>query len=350
MKKEKWFSRKTVLIAGGIVGLCAIIIFLIVVYSRYTTHTQVQGIARVLHLPVLVVWRPFSVLTTTELQWKLTSLRQFYEKQDFSSLGMRVDFSTTEGKKRLLVRERGLMNKYIEDQVVERLVRDAGMRVTSAEVDQSVARKLHEFGSEDQVRNDLERLYGWNLDDFKREVVMPELYKEKLIGIFDAREDKSRDTKASKEIQEALGQLETGSSFSDVAKKYSEGSTTENGGEIGWVDISQAEPNLAEAIENLAVGKRSGIIETSLGYHIVHLHETRKESGVLLYRVSQIIVRKETIVDWIGTAIKDTPLWVFLPDYRWNAESGYVEFASPSMVEFEAKNGFTGTNDLLLEK
>lgn len=340
MKRKKIFSKRAVFYGFGVFLVFAIAIFLIVVYTRYSTSEQARGVARFLHLPVVITVRPFSVLTATQLQWRLSSLRQFYEKQDFSALGMRVDFSTEEGEKRLRVRERGIINKNIEDAVIRDIVNTSGMRVTETEMVQSVVRKLHEFGSEESVKDDLDRLYGWDIQDFQREVVQPDLYKEKVAGIFEARQDRERDDRASQKIEEAFRQLESGISFAEVAKQYSEGSTIENGGEIGWIDISQAEPDLAEAIENLSVGARTDIVETVLGFHIVQLHEVRKESGIKLYRVSQIMTRKETLADWVGDFVQKTSVFVFLPGYEWNAESGYVEFVDASLIEFEKKSDF----------
>lgn len=350
MKKEKMFSKKVVFIGLGVILVFVVTIFSVAIYARYATSSLAQGSAHTLHLPVLIMWKPFSVLTAPELQWKLQSLRRFYEKQDFSSVGMRVDFTTEEGKKRLQVRERGLLNKYIEDQMVKYLAKEAGVRVTSLEVDQSVERKLHEFGSEERVRDDLNRLYGWDLDDFKKEVVVPDLYKEKLSIIFGMRQDRPQDVQAFNKIQEAQSRLKSGETFSDVAKQYSEGSTVGDGGEIGWIDISQAEPALADAIEKLLVGEVCDITETSLGYHIVQLNETRKEAGVTLYRISQIMTRKETFSDWIGNSIRGSTVWVLLPEYDWDAKTGYVEFTNPTMTDFEQENGFVQVEDPLLNR
>lgn len=348
MKQEKIFSKKIVYGSFGVFFLFVIVLSLVAIYTRYATNDKAQHIAGFLHLPVVVTLNPFSVLTATQLQWKLASLKQFYEKQDFSALEMRVDFTTEDGKKRLRIRERGIINKSIEDAVIEDVVRASDEQVTETEITQSVLRKLYEFDSEESVKNNLKHLYGWDIEDFQREVVRPDLYKEKVTKIFDIRQDtEGRNREASQKIAEALEQLKSGMSFKEVARKYSEGSTIEEGGEIGWIDSSRAEPNLAAAIEKLSVGERTDSIETSLGYHIVQLHEIRKEAGVKLYRVSQIIVRKETLADWINDFIRKTSVWVFLPEYEWNPESGYVEFSNPVMTDFEKKNSLEEKKSLL---
>lgn len=341
----KRFSKKTVFVSVGILLFCFLFIFPIVIYTRYATSPWSQKIAGMVHFPVLIMWSPFAVVSSGEVQADISSVRKFYENQDFSSVGMRVDFTTEDGKKRLLVRERGILNKDIEDAVIEEIVKDNGETVTDAEVDQNVTRKLHEFGTEDRVRADLERLYGWSLEDFKTKVVKPSLYKEKAQVIFEEREAKAINETASQKMQEALAQLKSGMSFADAVKKYSDGATAQDGGDLGWVDLSQAEPNLSEVIGALKVGERSEVVETSLGYHIVQVNEIRKESGTKLYHVSQIIARKELLADWVNTFIKKTPIWIFLPDYQWNAQTGFVEFSNPVMRDFEIKNRQSENSD-----
>lgn len=335
----KKVSMRTVSVSGAIVFLCAALVVVVGSYARYETNGTAQKIASSLRFPAFIVWNPFFVFTTTELRGDMQSVRKFYEGQDFSSVGMRVDFTTEDGKKRLLSRERGILNKAIEDRIIEQIVNDAGARVTDEEVDQNVDRRLHEFGVETgKIEESLNRLYGWTIEDFKEKVVRTELYKEKANKIFEERTEKGRDEEARKKIDEAKRRLDAGVSFSDVAKDFSEGSTAKQEGDLGWIELSGAEPNLADAIKKMKVGDRSNVIETSLGYHIVEVRGMRDDAGTKLYHVYQIIARKEVFADWVNDRIKKSSVIVFLPDYQWNGETGYVEFTNPVMTEFETKS------------
>lgn len=335
----KKISRFTLFASCAIFCFCAVVVATIAVYARYETSETARRVAAAAHLPALVSTSPsFFVYSTAQLRDDVASVRRFYENQDFSSIGMRVDFSTDDGKKRLLVRERGILNKVIEDRVIKSLVDESGERVTDAEVDQNVQRRLHEFGiDENKIRESLDRLYGWEVEDFKEKVVKTELYKDKARKIFEDRDEKSKDEAAHAKILSAKSRLDSGKSFSDTAKEFSEGATASQDGDLGWIELSGAEPNLAEAISRMKVNDRSDIIETSVGYHIIELRGMREDAGVKLYRIYQVIARKETFADWVNAYIKKASLWVLLPDYRWNEETGYVEFKNPVMNEFESK-------------
>lgn len=338
----KKVSMRTLSISGAIVFVCIVLVIVVGVYARYGTDGKAQKIASTFHLPAFILWNPFFVFTTTELHGNMQSVRKFYEGQDFSSVGMRVDFTTDDGKKRLLSRERGILNKVMEDRIIEQTVNDAGGRVTDEEVSQNVERRLHEFGVDaGKIEESLSRLYGWTLKDFKEKVVKTELYKEKANKIFEERIEKGRDEEARKNIDEAKRRLDAGASFSDVAKDLSEGVTANREGDLGWIELSGAEPNLADAIKKMKVGDRSNVIETSLGYHIVEVRGMRDDAGTKLYHMYQIIARKEMFADWVNDRIKKSSVTVFLPDYRWNRDTGYIEFTNPVMTEFETK-GFNG--------
>lgn len=338
MNVEKKVSWRVAMISGVVVFLIGIFVGVVAIYARYGSSESAQNIASFLHLPVLVVWEPFDIVTANELSGDMRSLRQFYENQDFASVGMRVDFTTSDGQKRLLVRERGILNKAVEDAVVEGLARENGIRVTATEVDQNVERKLHEFGTEDRVIDDLHRLYGWDLQDFKRKVVKPQIYRERLASVFAEREDSITNTRAFEKIRVAQEALNGGRTFEEVAKEYSEGSTASSGGDLGKIDLSQAEPSLAQTLETIEVGQVSDIIETPLGYHIVRLDGVFEEGDKTLYQVHHIIARKELFADWVNQEIQKASVWVMLPAYEWSAETGFVEFADEAMKDFEEKN------------
>ena len=108
------------------------------------------------------------------------AIRKFYESQDFEKIGMRVDFSTDQGKKRLQVKEKGIINKLIENKVIENLAKARGINLTDADVATELESNIQQFGNKDNLMSDLARLYGWTLDDFEQKVVKPEMYSAEI--------------------------------------------------------------------------------------------------------------------------------------------------------------------------
>ena len=57
--------------------------------------------------------------------------------------------------------------------------------------------------------------------------------------------------------------------FKDAAKKYSEDSSAESGGDLGWITKGQTDPDFENAAWNMKVGILSGIIQSKFGYHLI---------------------------------------------------------------------------------
>jgi len=101
-KERKKLSLKTkLLIAAGLVVLLVAAGFVgLYVYSPIGKLTR--PIFKEMPFPVAIIGNVNAVITSSELISNVDAVRKFYESQDYSKLGLRVDFSTVEGKKRLI--------------------------------------------------------------------------------------------------------------------------------------------------------------------------------------------------------------------------------------------------------
>ena len=68
--------------------------------------------------------------------------------------------------------------------------------------------------------------------------------------------------------------------FAELAARYSDDSSAQQGGELGWVSKGMLDPQFEEAAFFLPVGKLSGIVETKYGYHLI-LVDDKKPEGLL---------------------------------------------------------------------
>ena len=331
-KLQKKFHWSTFLYGFLALILVLLSLSLIVVYFFPHTNPTLQGLVRRLPYPAVVVGYG-NVVTFRELSQNMESIKHFYENQDSSQLGLRIDFSTEEGQKRLKVREKEVLNKMIEDEAVIRLAKERGVFISQEMARQGVARKLEEYGNSDQVQQNLERLYGWSLSDFEEKVVVPSLYEEKLNELFQKEVDPNAEAK--EKIEKAAEALRKGASFSDVVKQYSQGQTADAGGDLGWFTLEDLAPELRSPVTLQKVGVPSNVIESSLGFHIILVEEVKKEGNKQLYRIKQIFARKETFADWLSEKMRTMPLWVFDPDYRFDAATARIEFRDPEWQKFE---------------
>lgn len=272
-------------------------------------------------------------ITYRSLTENMSAVKRFYEAQDFSQVGLRVDFSTDDGQKRFKVREKEVLNKMIEDSAIRILAKERGIAVSRDEAAQAITRKLSEYGSGEEVKNDLDRLYGWTLDDFQEKVVIPGLYQEKLEKKFIEEVDVV--SAGKNKIGLAQEALRNKQFFADVAKQYSEGNTAQSGGDLGWFALEDLAPELRASVSAQKVGVPGDVVESELGFHIILVEASKKESEKQLYQLSQIFARKITFADWLSEKMSELSIMVLSPEYIFNSKEARVEFRDKEMRDFE---------------
>ncbi len=72
-----------------------------------------------------------------------------------------------------------------------------------------------------------------------------------------------------KKAEDVLKQAKKNAKFEDLAKKYSEDTTKEKGGDLGWIEQGQTVPNFEKAAFSLQKGAISDLVRTQFGFHII---------------------------------------------------------------------------------
>ena len=81
---------------------------------------------------------------------------------------------------------------------------------------------------------------------------------------------------ARKKIDQAASALKEGTSFTIVAKEFSEdANTSEKGGNLGFIMKNQILPEVSRVMVKLNEGETSSVIESSLGFHIIQLTQKK---------------------------------------------------------------------------
>lgn len=288
---------------------------------------------RIFPFPVAIADGAF--ISYGELDKNRESLRRFYESQsdDLEQRGFRVDFNTPDGKKRLLLREKDILNKLVEDRIILSLAQRRGIRFSDDEVIAKVKEAIQEQGgSQENLENQLARFYGWNLLEFKEKIIVPSLYREALEASF----MKERDVTAAKSsIERASSALSNGTAFETVAETFSDGDSKKDGGDLGWVDIEALVPELQNAARTQSIDTVGPILESTLGFHIVVVTGRKTESGKELVQMRQIFARKPSFPDWLADKKREAVIFILPRRYLWDAESGSVVFRDESLRAFE---------------
>ncbi len=90
--------------------------------------------------------------------------------------------------------------------------------------------------------------------------------------LFKVAEDASEKERAKveAEAQKVLDKLNAGElEFGKAAKKYSEDSSADDGGDVGWDKLTTFVTEYQDALNGLSAGQMSGLVKTNYGYHII---------------------------------------------------------------------------------
>ncbi|KKP69006.1 MAG: Foldase protein PrsA [Candidatus Moranbacteria bacterium GW2011_GWE1_35_17] len=338
-KKETTEKIKiTTLVYGVAIFVVALFLIGAVFIYRFNSSRSVPNyIYNRVFLPAVII-DGFNFISIGSINQNLISIRKFYESQDFSSLGLRFDFNTDDGKKRLKIREKELMNKMIEDRAIEILARERGANVTKKTVADNVSRKMDEYGNTNSIKENLHNLYGWTVNDFENKIVRPSLYKDALEQWMAENDGKDQNEKSKNNAQSALEKIKTGGDFEKIAKDISEGGTADTGGKLGWFKEDQISLELKDKVIALEKGDFSDVLESKLGYHLIRLNDTKEVEGIKVYEISQIFFPKASFASWLDRKIKEMKVVVLLEEYEWNEEEGLIRFKDKKMEEFEEES------------
>jgi peptidyl-prolyl cis-trans isomerase D len=79
---------------------------------------------------------------------------------------------------------------------------------------------------------------------------------------------------AKQKAEDILKQLHAGADFSKLAEKESQDTASaKNGGSLGWIQRGQTVPEFEKVAFSLPKGSTSGIVQTSYGFHIIHVDD-----------------------------------------------------------------------------
>lgn len=106
-------------------------------------------------------------------------------------------------------------------------------------------------------------------------------------GSSESPEQKKAQARAK--IDKALKRIEAGEKFQAVAKAVSEAPDKDRGGDMGMLPAPELPPFFLEAVAQMKPGDISGVLESSMGFHLIKLIETQASSDVGYEKASKHI-------------------------------------------------------------
>jgi peptidyl-prolyl cis-trans isomerase C len=122
---------------------------------------------------------------------------------------------------------------------------------------------------------DIQTFYEEN----KEKMARPEQVKARhvLIEVKAEADDETRDA-ARKRIEEVIAKARGGEDFAELAKKYSEGPSAPQGGDLGTFPRGRMVPPFEKAAFSLKQGEISDPVLTRFGYHAIKVEEKTEAS------------------------------------------------------------------------
>ncbi|MDR3364504.1 MAG: peptidylprolyl isomerase [Clostridiales Family XIII bacterium] len=193
-----------------------------------------------------------------------------------------------------------LMEQHLQKEGAGELDADAQARITSAVdeayADETVKAALDELKVE---RSDAEYVFEVQeyYQQFKTEVAVTDPVTDDDIQAFYIEneqyfvqpkqwqashiliEDADHTSEKRSEIESILEKAQAGDDFAELAKEYSNDTSADAGGDLGYFDETVSfVPEFKEAVFALEPGEISDIVETEFGYHIIKLTDIQEES------------------------------------------------------------------------
>ncbi|MFP4394654.1 MAG: peptidylprolyl isomerase [Anaerolineales bacterium] len=188
------------------------------------------------------------------------------------------DPSTAEGQASLARDREWVLDRLIEQILIEQAAQKAGVTVSQEEVDANITSLKEEIGDT--------AFQQWLEQEGLTEAQMREMLRREMIATKMANQVATEIPTRSdhiharhivvatpEEAQQVLAQVQAGADFAKLAQSHSQdGSTRDNGGDLGYFPRGVLTSlKVEEAAFQLQPGQVSEIISSSLGYHIIQV-------------------------------------------------------------------------------
>lgn len=144
----------------------------------------------------------------------------------------------------------------------------------------------------------------------KDEFLQPEEIKLRTI-LIKPKKEQGGEEGAIQLMRDILKRIREGCDFSGLAKEYSDAPGASEGGLMGYIKKGDLLPQIENIVFNLKEDGTTGIIQSSLGYHIFKVEEKKQPRTMELPEVRQdieeLIYREkanEKLKGWLGSLAK----------------------------------------------
>lgn len=237
---------------------------------------------------------------------EIVTQRMFEREKEKLRQTLAQDYSGPELEVQFRNQSKNLLRDLIDQSLMVQKAKDLDINLETELVKRlDGIRKQNNLGTIDDLQKEVEK-QGLIWEDFKdqirrnmlmQEVIGREVGRTIVVSREDARKyydahknefqspggihlaqllvstEKHKPDEAEKRAKDALAELKAGQKWAEVVKKYSDDSSANEGGDVGFFKNGTLAPALAKVVEKLEIGDNSDIIQTKYGYSIIKLLE-----------------------------------------------------------------------------
>ncbi len=143
------------------------------------------------------------------------------------------------------------------------------------------------------AESELRRLYNDRIEEFEEPEKRTALYIE--IPDVPSRQDT---VDALRFVERLAERVAEGEDFAELARDYSEDTSADEGGDLGWFGRGRMVQPFEEAAFNAGEGEVVGPVQSRFGYHLIKVHEFRvNDEGAEEVHASHILIKVEQSPD-----------------------------------------------------
>jgi hypothetical protein len=272
--------------------------------STATVPAPAEPVATPIDLPSPTPEPPLAALANGQSIY-LADYERELGRYESSLLSRGIDPSSPEGQENLAQARDWVLNVMIEQVLTEQAATAAGVIIPDADVDAYMQEIIAENGGEEPFLAKLGE-WGETYEDAWREVraqlIGMAMTERVIAGVPETAEHVHArhilvDT--SQEAERILAQLQAGADFANLARAYSQDtSTRESGGDLGFFPRGiLVALEVEEVAFALQPGQFSGVVTSALGYHIVQVVE--RDPARTVSPESLRLLQDRAVQEWI---------------------------------------------------
>lgn len=197
-----------------------------------------------------------------------------------------------------------ILTQLIETKKIEALAKRYNVQASSEDIEQAYQSVIKQLPNqrEQELVDELQKMYGMSLSSFKNDVLRQSATKENLSLWHNSQE--ALNSEAYVQARDLLKQLDQGADFEDVARKYNQDPASQAfAGDSGFVNYSDLLPEFQKAVSNLAINDNQ-LVASRYGIHVLKVSAIEEEASGTgesekSYNLQQIFIAPADFNAWL---------------------------------------------------